>query len=161
MAARYFNGEYDIIADLTMGQEFEFALNQGSGNYNNLSFQFNNFNIATTPETISADYPQGAALIMPKNSFAGMYWNDLLNITGLNAGMNSVGNFGTMMDPFGSGLKADTSIYTARADTSSDTYNGSTQDVVDNLEITATVAYATDPLSLAGDGVAHLIGQLS
>jgi len=161
MNARYFTGSLDVIADLQTAGEFEFQMNQGAGNNQNQAFQFGNARIATTQDVISASYPLGAALAMPANSFAGMYWNDGLNKKGVNAGENEVGMLGTAADPFGSGAVADVSMYTKRADTTADTTGGNPQDIIDQYELTLTIAYALPPLSLAGDSVVHLIGQAS
>lgn len=161
MAARLYAGaSYDVIADLQLADEFEFQKNQGSSNNNNMSFQFGNLNIATTQDQISANYGNGAALILPSSLFAGMYWNDPLNRAGsVNSGETEVGMMGTIGDPFGSGAVADISMYTKRADTSANATGGSTQDVVDEWEIALTIAYALPPLSTAGESVLALVGQ--
>lgn len=161
MAARYFNGAYDIVADLQMAAQFEYQMMQGSGNYANTAFQFGDAGIATTQDQVSSFYPQGSALIMPQGTLAGLVWNEGLNRQGVNAGQNSVGNLGTVADPLGSGAIADISMYTARADTSSNTSGGSTQDIVDQWEIALTIGYVCPPLSVANDSVIHLFGQSS
>jgi hypothetical protein len=159
MAARYFTGPYDVIADLQMAAQFEFQMNQGAGNVTNTSFQFGDANIATTQDQVSSFYPQGSSLIMPQGTLAGLVWNEGLNKAGVNAGQNSVGNLGTQADPLGSGAIADISMYTARADTSANTTGGSTQDIVDQYEITLTIGYVAPPLSVASDSVITLFGQ--
>ena len=161
MASRYYTGPYDIISDLQMAAEFEFQLNQGQGNATNTSFQFGDAAIAATQDQVSTDYPLGAALVMPQGTLAGLVWNEGLNKAGVNAGQNSVGNLGTVADPFGSGAIADISMYTARADTSANTTGGSTQDIVDQWEIALTIGYVAPPLSVVGDSVIHLFGQAS
>jgi hypothetical protein len=91
-----------------------------------------------------------------------MYWNDQLNKSGsVNSGETEVGTMGTTSDPFGSGAVGDISMYTQRADTSANTTGGSTQDVIDQWELSLTIAYALPPLSVTGDSVVHLIGQAS
>jgi hypothetical protein len=103
MASRlYANGSYDVIADLQMADEFEVAMQQGQGNATNLSFQFAGLNISKTQDQITSNYSNGAVLILPATMFAGMYWNDALNVSGVNAGENEVGNMGTKADPSGS-----------------------------------------------------------
>lgn len=160
MNARYYTGPLDIVSDLQMAAEFDYQLNQGAGNQSNTNFQFGDATIATTQDTVSSSYALGATLSMPAKSFAGMYWNDPLNRSGsVNSGENEVGMLGTARDPFGSGAIADISMYTQRADTSANATGGSTQDVVDQWELTLTIAYALPPLSLAGDSVVHLVGQ--
>jgi hypothetical protein len=159
MAARHFTGAYDIVADLQMAAQFEYQLNQGQGNAANTSFQFGDAGIATTQDSVSSFYPQGSALVMPQGTLAGLVWNEGLNKAGVNAGQNSVGNLGTVADPLGSGAIADLSMYTARADTSANTTGGSTQDIVDQWELSLTIGYVTPPLSVASDSVIHLFGQ--
>lgn len=160
MAARlYANTMYDVIADLQMADEFEFAQQQGQGNQTNLGWQFNGCNISRTQDQISASYPNGGVLIMPAGMFAGMPWNDPLNRKGVNAGENEVGQLGMKEDPFGSGAVADISFYTKRADTSANTTGGSTQDIMDNWEIALTIAYALPPLKTTGESVVSLVGQ--
>jgi hypothetical protein len=160
MAARLYAGaNYDVVADLQITDEFEYAKNQGGGNQSNIAFQFDGLNISSTQDQISAAFPNGAAFILPATLFAGMYWNDALNKSGVNSGENNVGSLGTVSDPFGSGAVADISMYTLRSDTSANTSGGSTQDIVDQWEITLTIAYALPPLTLAGDSVVHMVGQ--
>lgn len=161
MAARYYTGFYDVIADLQMADEFEFAKQQGGGNNTNTSFQFNNANIATTQDVVDANYANGAVLILPAGRFAALQWNDPLNRSGVNSGENEVGMLGTISDPFGSGAVADISMYTKRANTSADTTGGSTQDIVDEWEISLTIAYALPPLSTTGESVVAEIAQAS
>lgn len=160
MLARLFNGSaYDVIADLQLADEFEFAMQQGAGNQANTSFQFAGLNIAKTQDVITSNYGAGSMFILPATLFAGMYWNDPLNVSGVNAGENEVGSLGTKADPFGSGAVADISMYTKRSDTSANTTGGSTQDITDQWEISLTIAYALPPLSTAGESVVSLIAQ--
>jgi hypothetical protein len=161
MAARYFTSTLDVIADLQTAAEFEFQMQQGQANNTNFSFQFAGASIGTTQDVVSNSYTQGAGLFLPSGAFSGMYWNDRLNISGVNSGENEIGMLGTTSDPFGSSAVADLSMYTKRADTSANTTGGSTQDIVDQWELTLTIAYALPPLSATGDSVVHLIGQSS
>ena len=162
MAARlYAGGSYDVIADLQLTDEFEFAKQQGTANNQNTAFQFAGLNIASTQDVISSAYSLGSAFILPAGLFAGMYWNDALNKGGVNSGENNVGSLGTIADPFGSGAVADISMYTNRADTSANTTGGSTQDIVDEWELALTIAYALPPLATTGESVVHLVAQSS
>lgn len=162
MASRLYAGDtYDVIADLQMADEFEVAMQQGQGNATNLSFQFAGLNISKTQDQISSNYANGSVLILPATLFAGMYWNDPLNVSGVNAGENEVGSLGTKADPFGSGAVADISMYTKRSDTSANTTGGSTQDITDQWEIALTIAYALPPLTTTGESVVSLIGQMN
>lgn len=154
MAARNYTGDLDIISDLQMAAEFEFAAAQGGGNFMNTSALFVGTNIARNNAVIDPAYTKGTVLALPAGLLAGLYWNEGLNKRGDNRDSGGpVGTFGTVADPFGSGAVADVSMYTERADTSADAYNGSTQDIVDQWELTLTVGYVLPPLSTAGDSV--------
>lgn len=160
MFARMFYGELDVFADIQTAAMFEFLMNQGTGNQTNLGFQYSGLNIARTQELISADYPNGAVFTLPQGLLAGMPWNEPLNRRGVNGGStDSIGNLGTVADPFGSGAVADISTYTSRKDTSADANNGSPQDIQDEYELTLTIAYVLPPLSTENDSVLHLVGQ--
>jgi hypothetical protein len=160
MAARYHTGELDLIADLQIAQYIEFLQNQGAGNYVNTAFQTMGISPVVTQDQIAPAYANGAALVMPKGSLAGLNWNEALNKRGVNGGdTSSIGILGTTLDPLGSGAIADISMYTQRADTSANTYGGSPQDIVDQWEIALTIGYALPPLSAAGDSVVHLVAQ--
>ena len=155
--------EYDVICDLQTATTFENYMNQGTGNFSNTSWQFAGCNFARTQMQIDSDYAAGAALWMPKNSMYGLNWNEQANKLGLDADMRgaSIGDLGTVADPFGSGAVADVSFYTQRADTSADATGGSTQDFVLQMELTLTIGYVFPPLSLANDSVIIQAGQLA
>lgn len=160
LAARFYTDELDIIADLQMSAQFEFWKNQGTGNFNNTAFQFNMANITPTQMQIDPNYANGAVLALPRGMFAGLNWNEALNRRGVDGGdTDSIGILGLAEDPLGSGGVADLSMYTQRADTSANTYGGSTQDIVDQWELTLTMAYAMPPLLINGESVIHEVAQ--
>jgi len=160
MAARYLTGDLDVIADLQLAQWIEYIQNQGSGNYANVAFQTMGINPVVTQDQIAANYTLGSAYVLPKGMLSGLVWNEALNKRGVDGGdTSSIGMLGTVADPFGSGAKADLSMYTQRGDTSASATSGSTQDIIDQWELTLTVGYALPPLSTNGDSVVHLIAQ--
>jgi hypothetical protein len=160
MASRLFGGELDVIADLQLAAAFDYAAQQGAGNAANTQFQYAGTNIAVTQDVIASNYALGSALILPKGLFSGLNWNEQLNVKGLSEDIGGpIGMLGTAKDPLGSGAIADISMYTQRSDTSANTSGGSTQDVVDQWELTLTVAYALPPLSTSNESVVHLFGQ--
>lgn len=161
MAASYYMGQYDVVTDLQLASAFNDYMNQGAGNQANLNWQFDNVGFAVTQDVIDSNYSEGASLWLPKGMFAGLYWNEGLNKQGLihpDLG-GSIGMIGTTADPLGSGCVFDISMYTQRANTSADTTGGSTQDFVDQWEITATIGYVIPPLTLALDSVVMEIAQ--
>jgi hypothetical protein len=157
MTGRLYQGQYDVLTDLIQYGAFERTMNQGAGNSTNTSFQFANMNIAPTVDTMSGAYSAGQALVMPAGSFAGLVWNDPMNRKGIEAGENAVGTFGTLIDPFGSGLIFDISHYVVRADESSN--GGGVQDVQDQWEVTLNIAWAVPPISTSSDSAIHLFAQ--
>lgn len=162
LAARNFNGDLDVISDLQLAAAFNYVAQQGGGNFSNLAYQLESTTIATTNAVIDANYNLGAVLALPKGLFSGLNWNEGLNKKGVNEDTGGpVGTLGTAQDPYGSGAIADLSMYTQRADTSSNGTGGSTQDIVDQWELALTIGYALPPLSTANDSVVHLVGQSS
>lgn len=160
MSSRYFAGDLDIIADLQLGAGFDYASQQGAGNFANIQYQFAGTTIAVTQAIVDPAYALGAVLALPKGMYAGLNWNEALNRRGVDAGTSdSIGILGTIKDPLGSGAIADLSMYTQRADTSANTTGGSTQDIVDQWELTLTIGYALPPLSAASDSVVMEFGQ--
>jgi hypothetical protein len=160
MAAQFYTGPYDVVADLQIARGFEYEKNQGSSNANNFAFQFGDAAVYTTQKVIDAAFPQGATLFMPKGTFAGLNWNEQANRQGYgNTGNDAIGMLGTVSDPLGTGAVADISMYSQRADTSANTTGGSTQDILLQVELTLTIGYVTPPLTLAGDSAVFEIAQ--
>lgn len=160
MGANYYTGPYDMVADMQTGRYFEFEKNQGSSNANNYSFQFGDTDVYQTQQVIDPAYSLGATLMMPRGTFAGLNWNEALNRRGFGTLVPStLGMVGTIADPLGSGAEFDLSYYAGRADTSANATGGSTQDFVDQWEITSTIGYVTPPLSLTGDSAIFEIAQ--
>ncbi len=157
MRGRNYRGNFDMITDLNLYSVIERTMWQGAGNSVNLNPQMQGVNFAPTVETISSTYTGGAALIMPEGTFKALNWNDPLNVAGLNK-PGSVGMFSTLLDPFGSGLIFDVSMYSARADESSN--GGGVQDVNDQWEISLWLGWGLPPLSTANDASTHLIGYV-
>jgi hypothetical protein len=162
MDAQYYTGEYDVICDLQKGIWIENYMNQGAGNFSNTQWQFAGCNFAKTQQNIDSAFSGGVVLAMPRGAFAGLCWNEGLNVKGDFGGEgSSIGILTTAPDPFGGQAIADISMYTQRADTSSDTYGGSPEDIVDQWEVTLTMGYIVPPLSLTNDNVVLEVAQLT
>lgn len=159
MRKQNYRGEYDILADSTQYRKAEFNSNQGQGNDNNLSFQFRGLNIAETTEDIDANYTNGAALIMPASSFAGLAWNDPANRAGKGNYDSYLGGYGMVSDPLGSGINFDFHAYTERTDGSAS--GGGVEDEVLQAEMTLTIAWVLPPLTEAGASVVFEAAQLA
>lgn len=158
------NGGYDIVADLQMSTAFQNYFNQGSGNFQNTSWQFGDETVASSATVLDSNYSNGSVFIMPKGTFYGINWNEQANLNGLpqqiSDGTGSIGLLGTINDPFGSGAVCDLSMYSKRSDTSANTTGGSTQDFVLETELTLTIGYIAPPLSTASDSVIMEVAQM-
>ena len=154
MKARLFDGQYDVIADLATEADLKYLQAQGTANGVNTSFQFGQSLITPSQVTLNSAYDLGSMIIMPKGGFAGICWNDQMNLRNTDKGL-AVGMFTTVSDPFGYGCKADLFIRSAAYDSSGDTVSGSTQDLLDTYEMSLTIAYVLNPLTANGDSVAH------
>ncbi len=156
MRGRNFSGAYDLVADLNWYSEIEYTMWQGAGNGVNLNPQMQGVNVAATSETVSEAYTSGGGFIMPAGTLKALNWNDPLNVSNLNAGENNVGMLTTLLDPFGSGLVFDVSMYSERANESAN--GGGVQDVKDQWEIALWLGWGLPPISAAGDSTVHLVG---
>ncbi|MDP4151188.1 MAG: hypothetical protein Q8943_17410 [Bacteroidota bacterium] len=157
MRRQNYRGGLDIISDSTAYRRAEFLGNQGQGNQQNLSFQFQGLNIAESTEDIDPNYQNGCALVMPESSFAGLVWNDPQNLLGSGDYDEYVGGFGVQPDPLGSGMMFDFHGYTQRADMSG--AGGGVQDNQFEGEMTLTIGWVLPPLSTANESVVWEIGQ--
>jgi hypothetical protein len=157
MRKQNYRGELDILADSTAYRRAEFLSNQGQGNNNNLSFQFKGLNIAETTEDIDANYTNGCALAMSAASFAGLFWNDPLNLDGEGDLDSYTGGFTVMKDPLNSGAMFDLHGYTTRLDASGQ--GGGVQDLSFEGELTLTVGWVLPPLNVANESVVWEIAQ--
>lgn len=131
------------------------AMNQGSGNSTNLSYQFGNTNLIKTNKSLYSGY-NGAAIAFPSNSVAMTTWIPKQNRKPIDevAAMSYNGAVGTIPVPIYDQngnviytIDAAISMYTQRADTSD--ANGNKQDLLTQVEISWDYAYASAPLSAA------------
>lgn len=159
MRKQNYRGQLDIIADSTQYRRAEFLGNQGSSNQDNLSFQFKDLNIAESTEDIDPNYTTGNTLIMPAASFAGLPWNDPVNLKGKGNYDEYVGGYGVVKDPLGTGILFDFHAYSARTDGSAS--GGGVQDDVLEAEMTLTIGWVLPPLSTANESVVWEVAQVA
>lgn len=157
MRRQNYRGLLDIIADSAAYRRAEFLGNQGQANQDNLSFQFKDLNIVESTEDIDGNYANGCVLAMQSGTFAGLPWNDPLNLTGDGDYDDYTGGFGVVQDPLGSGMLFDFHAYTQRADGSAQ--GGGIQDKVLEAEMTLTIGWVTPPLSAANESTVWEIAQ--
>ncbi|MEO0572584.1 MAG: hypothetical protein AAF039_12835 [Bacteroidota bacterium] len=156
-----YSAPVDIIADQKAFKSLSASAAQGSGNDENLIWQFNGLSMAED-ETLAvpAKYAAGGYLYAFGQGMAGMTsWNEPINRTSQYREVGSnTGLFTTASDPFISGLSYDVHVVNKLADTSGS--NGNSQDVVDEYEVTAIVAYGNAYLSVANASPVFAVGQL-
>lgn len=151
MRANDYRGVYDVITNQNAFINAQYAAAQGGGNSANLSFQFQNLNIAESNDLAHAGYTEDIALVMPQGSFACLPWIDQKNRSGYGDYMSYNGGKGSMRDPFGLGIDFAIHGYSQRADASAS--NGTTQDLVMEFEISIDMAFPISPLSASTESV--------
>ncbi len=158
MRKQKYRGMLDVIADSAQYRRAQYVQNQGGGNNTNLGFQLADMNIVETTEDIDANYTNGSCLVMPEGGFAALPWNDPQNLTGKGNYDSTLGGYGSIVCPLGSGLTLDFHAYTTRVDASAN--GGGVQDEALEGEVSLTVAWLTAPLTAAGDSVVFEAAQL-
>lgn len=157
MRVQNYRGELDVLLDSRQYRSYQRVGAQGSGNSVNTAYQVNGLNVSESTETIDANYTNGAGLIMPAASFAGLPWNDPVNLKGKGDYDSYNGGYGTIQDPLGSGLLYDFHAYTQRADGSAQ--GGGVEDEVLEAELTLTIGWVLPPLSTANESVVYEVAQ--
>lgn len=140
---------YSVVCDSVAFNKFEFQANQGSGNSENLSFQFGGVEFIHDPE-LSAQaaglvgaYTDGFWIAVPNGSVAALPWIPRQNREGIDTKENMYGSIQNPID----GMQYAVHSYEERVD---GTLNGGfTQDLKTETQISVDVAYTTVPLSTA------------
>ena len=158
MRKQNYRGALDVIADSMQFRQAQYIQNQGGGNQTNLSFQIGNMDIRETTEDIDGNYLNGSALIMEGGTFAALPWNDPENVKGKGDYDSTLGGYGTVIDPLGSGLKFDFHGYTERVDGSAT--GGGVQDENFEAELSLTIAWILAPLSVANETPVWEVAQM-
>jgi hypothetical protein len=151
---KYYDRLVAIADPLTM-KLADFLGAQGQGNAQNLSYQFKDFvpngimEHALLGDTVSSEYANGTALIMPEYAFSVIPWIPLINRIGSGDYESYNGGWGTVPDATGLGLTYAVHGWAQRADGSS---NGSVvQDLKMELELSVDIAFVTDFHSTSGE----------
>ncbi|MFA6619307.1 MAG: hypothetical protein WCT23_09600 [Candidatus Neomarinimicrobiota bacterium] len=156
MRQDYFNGMYDVIADSLKYQDLEHYAAQGSGNETNYGYQYSGLNIAESTEMDVPDGYNGGAYIMPVGTFAALPWIPKKNIEGWGSYNDSIGGYGTVVDPI-SGLTMAYHQYASGAD--NDTSGSETQDVDFQCEVSIDLGFTTAPINVTNKSVINLTVQ--
>lgn len=151
MGINKYNGVYDVFCDTLMFNKLEYNANQGTGNSNNLSFQYANMNFIYSPELdslasdLDATYVKGFALVAPVGTYGVVDWIPKQNRAGL---VTSVNTYGTIINPV-DGLTYAVHSYETRADENSN--GGERQDVKTEFELSIDLSFNHAPLSTANE----------
>jgi len=137
------------FCDTIAFNKFEFYAAQGSGNSQNLTFQYSNVQFVHSVElnakAITLGYTNGFVEAVPAGSIAALDWIPKQNINGIGT---SVNEYSTLLNPV-DGLNYAVHTYETRADDTAN--NGMTQDVVTQAEVSLDVALEHAPLTTAGE----------
>ncbi len=150
----------DIVADQILFKALSKAAAQGEGNSENQIWQFPGLSMVQE-ETLSDGTYTGGYLYAFSSGMAGMTsWNEPINRSSqYNSEGANVGLFTTVADPFVPGLSYDLHVVNKLADTSGS--NGNSQDVVDEYEVSAIVAFGNAYVSATDESPIFAIGQLT
>jgi hypothetical protein len=137
------------ICDTVMFDKLEATANQGSGNQNNLSFQYSGVEFIKSVEldalAIALGYSEGYCVVVPMGMVATLDWIPVQNREGVETKVNK---YGTIVHP-DTGLSMATHEYPARADESGN--NSQNQDVKFEIQIFDYISFNYAPLTTANE----------
>jgi len=135
--------------DTVMYDKFEALANQGSGNQNNLSFQYSGVEFIKSVEmdalAVALGYEDGYCVVAPNGTLATLDWIPVQNRQGI---VTSVNKYGTLIDP-NTGLTLASHSYEARANETAN--NGENQDVKVENQAFTYISFNHAPLTEADE----------
>ena len=146
---KYQGMRYTIVCDTIAYNKFEKDANQGTGNSDNLSFQFSGVEFIHDPlltaaaAGLASAYSKGYWIVVPEGSIAALPWIPRQNREGVDTKENM---YGAIQNPI-DGLQYAVHSYEERVDGTS--VGGYTQDLKEETQISGDIAYVTAPLSTA------------
>lgn len=147
------NATYTVYCDSVSFNKFQRDANQGTGNSQNLSWQFGNFNFVESIEmnalASGLGYTEGYWVVIQDNYKAGVDWIPVQNRQGVVTKENM---YSSIINPL-DGLTYAVHTYEERADDSA--RNGYTQDVVTHFQVSLDHALELAPLTVANETVAQ------
>jgi hypothetical protein len=148
-ANKYRGMALTAICDTVMYDKLEALANQGSGNQNNLSFQYSGVEFIKSVEmdalATALGYTDGYCVIVPMGMVSTLDWIPVQNRQGI---VTSVNKYGTIIDP-NTGLSLATHSYEARANESAN--NSENQDVKVENQIFTYLSFNHAPLTTADE----------
>lgn len=161
MREQKYKGIYEILVDEFLFQEGEYLQQQGQGNSQNYSFQFNgqNENIMVSQDiTVDSGY-LGEGYMFPQGTVGILPWIPQLNRAGHGDAGLVGGYYGTMPDPFGTGLNI--AVHERYEAADNDSTSGETQDVNVHVELSVDLAPIKALMSTANASPIFKFGVLS
>lgn len=155
--------KFDVIADPYLYKQAEFLRNQGQGNYQNLSYQFESyknimFHSVLGDQVANAYSGTGCAIVLPEASFSTVPWIPKINRTGWGDSESYNGSFMSVPDGSGMPLTYAARAWSQKADGSG---NGSTVQTIQlNMELSVDIAFNVAPISVANETAIYEFGQL-
>jgi hypothetical protein len=143
---------YVFFCDTVAYDKFEKQANQGSGNSDNLSFQFSNIRFVKSIDLdasaagLATPYTKGFWIAVPEGMIASLDWIPRQNRQGVS--VPPISEYGTLMNPVDTLMYA-THKYMEAEDGSAS--NGYTQDVKTEVEISIDLALEHAPLTTADE----------
>lgn len=154
---KYSVGQIDVVTDSLLSSTGDFKANQGTGNSENLGFQFAGLSVMESIEVADVNYANGISFAMPMGMTGIVDWIPKQNRQGWGEFDSYVGGFSTITDPL-TGLNFAVHGYSDRGDTSAT--NGNEQDVITQWEISIDLSPQFAPQSTAGATPIFAVGQL-
>lgn len=146
---RYQGRVFTIFADSVAFNKFEKQANQGTGNSENLSFQYSNVNFIKSidfdADAVALGYTNGFWIAVPEGSISVLDWIPVQNRQGVETKENI---YGTFINPVDS-LSYATHEYQERSDETAN--NGFAQDVKTEVEVSVDLSFEHTPLSTANE----------
>jgi len=138
-----------IFCDTIAFNKFEKQANQGTGNSENLSFQFSNVEFVHSPNLNASasglSYTNGFWIAVPMGDIAALDWIPIQNRQGIVTQQNV---YSSIINPV-DGLTYALHTYEERADEQAS--NGQTQDLVTEYELSIDIALENAPLTTANE----------
>lgn len=158
MREQKYKGVYDMIVDEYLYQEGEHLVQQGQGNSTNTAYQATNVSAMVSQDlTIDASYI-GGGFAFPNGTVGILPWIPNLNKTEFGDAGSNGGYYGTLEDPFGTGLTY--AIHERYVAADNDGTSGETQDINVFVEISVDLAPLKAIMSTANESPIFKFGVL-
>lgn len=148
---KYQGMNYVIFCDTILYDKFEFFANQGTGNSQNLTFQYSNttfvksIGLDAKAAGLASPYTKGLAIAVPAGMIASLDWIPQQNRQGIVTKENV---YGSLINPV-DGLVYGTHSYEERSNETAS--NGYSQDVKTEMEVSIDIALEHAPLTTANE----------